>query len=801
MAEKACACNAPRAWHARWIEPAQPDVLDEPEFSLAQMFSGAKIEQEPPEKRLHPSRLLKRAFTLDAAAHGGIARATLRSCARGIYEAALNGERVSEDLYAPGYTSYAKLLEYQTYDVTGLVREGENVWCAVLADGWWAGRISTPGGSAQFGRRLAYLGELEVAYADGSVEYVGTDDAWRSSTGRWVYADLVIGEKQDLRLEQDGWQASADTEGWDAVAEIDYDGPAPTPESAEPVRVGATLAAASWWREGDAIIVDFGQVICGFVRLECVLGEGQELSLQHSEVLDKDGRFFMNIVGRNKDQRCVYVGRGRAEAEVLEPHFSCHGFRYVKIDGWDEAAQGAFDPTRICAKAVWSAMRPTGSITTSDSRLNKLLQNVLWSQRGNMVSIPTDCPQRERAGWTGDMQVFAPTSTFFMDTQAFIRRWLASVRADQCENGEVVDYSPAPRDFWANDSFTGSRSSAGWGDAIVMVPWTLYERYGDASVLAENYDAMVAWVDCCFEKAAGGKTGDDRYIWDTTFCYGDWMYPSEMMFGTHDPMQTSRNTADVFATAYLAHTAGLLAQVAGVLDHDGDAARYAELAANVRRAFAARFVNADGTLALAHELQGPYVIALAFDLVPAELRAAAAERLVELIHGNGDRLDCGFLSINYLLDALVDTGHADVAGALLMQDACPSWLYEVDHGATTMWENWGGISPTGEVATFSFNHYAFGCVADWVVRTVGGLATLEPGFRRFQVAPQVLGGLTSCSLAYDSAVGRIEVSWEAEPDASHGRLAVAVPAGAGAEVTLPNGARFSAAPGEHVYCW
>lgn len=775
-------------WHARWIEPIQPDVIEEPAFSLAQMFSGEVPAQEPPERRMHPSRLLKRVFSLDTAAHGRPVRATMRCTAHGIYEATVNGVPVSADLYAPGYTSYRGLLEYQTYDVTAAVCAAAPgapcVWSIVLADGWWAGRISTSGGSAQFGNRLAVLGEIEIAYADGAVEYVGTDEGFRSSTGRWVYADPVIGEKQDLRREVDGWQASTDVEGWAPIVAVGVEGPEPTAESCPPVRRGAELAPRAWWREDDAIVVDFGQVIAGFVRIECLLCEGGELHVRHSEVLDEHGRFLLNIVGRNKDQTCVYVGRGRED--VLEPHFSLHGFRYARITGWDEAVGVDFDPARITALAVWSAMRETGRIRTSDARLNRLLDNVLWSQRGNMVSIPTDCPQRERAGWTGDMQVFAPTSTFFMDTQAFIRRWLACVRADQRENGEVVDYSPAPRDFWEDESFTGSYSSAGWGDAIAMVPWTLYERYGDTSVLAENYDAMVRWHAFSMASAAEGKTGDDRFIWDTKFHYGDWMYPSEMIFGTHDPMTTARATKDVFATAFLARTSEVLARVAEVLGRADDAARFAADAESVRRAFAARFVREDGTMALERELQGPYVIALAFDLVPEELRARCAERLAELVHAAGNRLDCGFLSVPYLLDVLMRFGYEDLAGTLLMQGECPGWLYEVDRGATTIWENWAGVAPNGKVSEFSFNHYAFGCVADWVVRTVGGLSSVEPGYRVFSVAPRAVGGLTSCELAYESAAGRIEVAWRVDDGGAGGsRLEVTVPAGAKALVSLP----------------
>lgn len=833
----------PRSWHASWIEPEQPDVTEEPTFTLADMFeNGGKLpEQEPVEKRLHPSRLLKRVFDLPA---GEVVQATLYMTAHGVYEALINGTPVSADLLAPGYTSYASYLEYQTYDVTLLVRAGQpsNVWGVVLADGWWAGRIATPGDSCQFGNRLAVLGELEVVYADGSVVRVGTDDSFMSSTGKWVYADICIGEKQDLRLEEPGWAESADVEGWRPVGIVDEGFDNLRPQLAPPVRAGAELAVASWWREGDTFVIDFGQVLVGHVRLACRLGVGQELCLQHAEALDAAGRFFMNIQGRNKDQADVYVGRG--SDEVLEPHFTFHGFRYVRLSGWDAAVQGEFDPTRAVAVATWTDMRRTGHITTSDTRVNRLLDNVLWSQRGNMLAIPTDCPQRERAGWTGDAQVFAPTATFFMDVRSFLERWLECVKADQQDNGEVLDYSPAPRSYWACLDFTGVLSSAGWGDAIVLVPWTLYERYGDESALRSCYDAMLRWHEFCVGSAAGDKQGLDCFVWDTKFHYGDWMFPSYMMGAdAPGPMGTAKATADVVATAYLAHTTDTLAKVARALGDEGRVAELEEYAGCVRKAFTAQFFKGDGMLT--SEFQGPYVLALAFDMLPEGERQAVADRLAAMVRANGDKLDTGFLSVPYLFDVLGRFGYGELAERVFFQDGCPSWLYEVDRGATTIWESWAGIQPDGTVGAYSFNHYAFGCVADWFVRTVAGLSAKAPGFAEFEVVPHPMGGLTSCDVEYESAAGTIRVRWElgratwagvgeranelvaadatsarmaglatmvtggasAESvgsdaeDGSHGRMIVTVPAGARATLVTPSGKRVEASAGEHVVCW
>ncbi len=775
-----------RTWTAAWIEPKQESTTPEPAYSLYEMFvlHAEPPAWTPPETRLWPVKLMKRAFELTCGKE--VAHAELHMTARGVYQAYLNGELVSDTLFAPDYTSYDHLLMYQTYDVTGLVREGGNVWGVALADGWYAGRISQQGNGAQYGDRLSILGELEVTYTDGSVELVGTDEAWRSTTGKYVFSDIQIGEKQDLRLEDEAWALTSAAEGWDEVTEVAAPAAKIVGQVGPLVRRRQILDAVDAWAEGDAIVIDFGQVIAGRCRIECFLGEGQQIMLEHAEVLDAEGKFFMNIIGRNKDAVDLFVGRGRRE--VLEPDFTFHGYRYVRLTGWDEKIQGAFDPACIKAVVIYSDLREVGSIRTSDERVNRLLDNILWSQRGNMVSVPTDCPQRERAGWTGDIQVYAPTGCFFMDLREFLRRWLDQVMADQLPDGQVVDYSPATKDLFASGEFLGAISASGWGDAIVLVPWQLYREYGETEVLASCYDAMLRWHDFCVKSAAGAfleggeKEGDARYIWDTKFNYGDWMLPSYVMGNEGaGPIEAAHVTAPTIATAWLAHVSDVLADVSELLGHDDAAAEQRAYAAEVRRAFAERFWDGEK---LEADFQGCYVDALAFDLLPEGERAAAAERLVELIHANGDRLDTGFLSVSFLLDVLGDTGHEDVAETLLWQDACPSWLYEVDRGATTIWENWGAIAPDGTVGALSFNHYAFGCVGDWIVRKVGGLRLREPGWAEFDVAPAFVRGFTSCELSHETSRGTVRLSWSGA-EAGEREVHVEVPAGCRAHVLLP----------------
>lgn len=778
--------DAPKTWRARWIEPVQDDVTEEPPFSLADMFApGAKMpEQTPPEERLHPCPLLKRTFK----ARARVAKATLSITAHGLYQARINGEPVCDAVFTPDFTSYEKILMYQTYDVTDLVREGDNVWTVVLADGWWAGRIAVQGNSRQFGTRLALLGELELAYDDGTTEVVCTDGSFRCSTGKYVYADIQIGEKQDLRLERKGWDTEASCEGWQPVAEVAFGPERLVPQLGPQVVRRETLACARVWSEGDSLVVDFGQVIAGRIQITCALADGQVLTVEHAEVLDADGRFFRNIIGRNKDATDVFVGRGGIEA--LEPDFTFHGFRYARITGW----RGDFDPSCIKAVALRSDLDEVGCIETSDERVNRLVSNVLWSQRGNMLSIPTDCPQRERMGWTGDIQVFAPTGCFFMDLDLFLTRWLDQVMADQLDDGEIVDYSPMPASAREQAGFIGARSSAGWGDAVILVPWELYRQYGDSSVLERCYDAMLRWHEHCVESAAGEKDGDDRYVWDTAFHYGDWMLPSMLAAPDADPLDGARMTKDIVATCFLAHATDVLAEISDLLGHGKEADEQRAYAAHVRAAFPGRFYLGGGAMSV--ELQGCYVLPLAFDMLPEAERQAVADHLAEMVRANGDRLDTGFLSVPYLLDVLGRFGHGSLAEDLFWQSDCPSWLYEVDHGATTIWENWVNVAPDGTVGAFSFNHYALGCVAEWIVRHVGGLEITEPAYRRFEAAPHFIHGLSHVSLAHRIATGVVKVAWRSE-GGGH-RVDIEVPEGSEAHVVLPGVPERVCGPGSHV---
>ncbi len=779
-----------RSWTAHWIEPAQETVSREASYSLREMFIEGKQPPEPgaPETRLWPVHILKRAFKVEKP----LAKATLYMSARGLYGSTLNGAAVTDAIFTPDYTSYEHIIMYQVYDVTGLLREGVNVWGATLADGWFAGRISTQGNSAQYGDRLSLLGEIELVYEDGSSELVGTDSLWRSTTERYAYSDIQIGEKQDLRLADDAWAIVPETDGWDQVTVVAPPEAQIIEQEGPLVKRMRLLDACSCWQEGASTVVDFGQVIAGRVRLELDLAEGQEVVLEHSEVLSTEGKFFNNIIGRNKDALDVFVGRGRHE--VLEPEFTFHGFRYVRISG----LTAPLDPAAVHAVVIYSDLPKTGSLVTSDERVNRLLSNIEWSQRGNILSIPTDCPQRERSGWTGDIQVYAPTGCFFMDLKGFLMRWLDQVMADQLPDGQVIDYSPATKDEFDSGEFLGSISSAGWGDAIVLVPWALYREYGDLEPLKRCYDAMIRWNDFCVKSAAEGKADmqdESPFIWDTKFHYGDWMLPSFLMGpDAKGPIAAAQVTGPLVATCFLAHTSEVLSRVSELLGHTERAAQERAYAQCVRSAFARRFSDGCGKLSV--EYQGCYVLALAFDMLPEEERPAAAAHLVQMIADNGYRLDTGFLSIPYLLDVLGDWGYGDVAEKVFWQKDCPGWLYEVDRGATTIWENWAGVAPDGTVGAHSFNHYAFGCVGDWMVRKIGGLAIRQPGYKEFDVAPLFPAGLDFAELEHETPCGRISVAWHRAEDGLV-KVSVCVPEGCVAHVALPGQDERELGPGDY----
>ncbi|MEU4560174.1 family 78 glycoside hydrolase catalytic domain [Actinoplanes sp. NPDC023936] len=713
-------------------------------------------------------------------ARGVVARARLYATALGLYEAFVNGERAGDAELTPGATSYAETLYAQVNDVTAALRPGPNTIEIRLSDGWYRGKNGTWRKPGAWGPLTAARAELHLRYADGATEVIRTDGAWTARPGVIVAADLMDGQTTDFTASP----ADPVPVLVDAVtaAPIDWS-PAP------PVRCVQELPAVSVRQlAGDVWIADFGQNASGWVRLRDTGPAGTRTVIDHGEHLDKAGDLTTAHLDSARPgqppipfvQRDEVVSDGRS---VFEPRHTVHGFRYARFNR---------DPGDVVMRVVHTDLRRTATFTCDDDDLNRLHEVADWSFRSNAVDIPTDCPTRERLGWTGDYQVFVPTASRLYDVDGFSRKWLRSVRDDQLADGRIVNTSPdhARLKTIPNPEADHITGSAGWGDAIVHVPWVLYETYGNRQVLAENYDAMTRWVDWALGKARDAhhpSRSPNPFIWDGTFHWGEWLEPGDRGPAA-DPMAWFMKDKGEVGTAYLFRSVHTLARISEIL---GRPAGYAEIAERIRAAWQSEF------LGTGLRTQAACVRALAFDLVPETRRAEIADRLVGLIRDADWHLGTGFLSTADLLPVLADTGHADVAYRLLFQRTTPSWLGMLDRGATTIWEEWDGVDADG-TASASLNHYSKGAVVRFLHTHVLGLRQ-APGsvaWERFVVAPLPDQRVTRANGSFDSPQGLITVSWRVDGDAL--LVDVEVPPGATAELVLPGGRRVSAGPGRHV---
>ena len=770
-------------WQASWVEPGH----------MPEGAAGAR-----------PAALLRLEFDVDRP----VVAARLHATAQGIYEAYLNAQRVGDAELTPGYTQYDARLQVQTFDITASVSEGRNALGVVLADGWFRGQTGVTRAADQWGTRLALLAQLQLEHADGSLTVVGSGPGWRSGAGHVLAADLIEGEHWDLGRLPRGWDAPGfDDAGWDDVTVVEHgyaglvDSPAPPVrrvEELEPVSITTLPSGVQ--------VVDLGQNINGWLRLTDLGPAGTTITLTHGEALAADGDVTVENLKPDlpflphplpAGQVDVVVSAG-IPGDVFEPRRTTHGFRYVRIEGHP----GELTTGDVRGVVVHSDLRRTGWFACSDERVGRLHEAAVWSFRDNACDIPTDCPHRERHGWTGDWQLFVPTAAFLYDVAGFSTKWLRDVAADQWADGTVANVSPTPRTEGRDGPIAFLNGSAGWGDAAVIVPWEIYRAYDDTQVLAELWPTMVRWLDRAERMAREDRHPEraarrpepaphERYLWDTGFHWGEWLEPGEGP-GPMDQF-VAADKGDV-ATAFFAHSAGLMARIAALIGGDDDAARYAALAENARAAWQAEYIDDEGRLT--PDTQANHVRALAFDLVPDELRAAVADRLVELIRKADTHLGTGFLATPYLLPVLADTGHLDVAYELLLRDDEPSWLLMTDRGATTVWERWDGVNDDG-VPHESLNHYSKGAVISFLHRYTAGIELVEPAYRRFRVRPRPGGGLTSAEAAHESPYGRIQSAWRIDGDAFE--LSIVVPAGTSAEVVLPDGSVDGAGPGTHTY--
>jgi alpha-L-rhamnosidase len=774
----------PEDWQASWVEPGK-------------MPEGNKGHR--------PAALLRFEFDVERP----VAAARLHATSHGIYEAILNGERVGDAELTPGYTQYDARLQVQTYDVTSSLGQGRNALGVVLADGWFRGQVGLTRAADQWGTRLALLAQVHLVYEDGTVTVVGTGPGWRSGFGHVVAADLIEGERWDLRRLPRGWDKPGFDDGaWDDVIMVQHGFAGLVDSPAPPVRRVEEIAPVSITRlEHGRQVVDVGQNINGWVRLSDLGPSGTTITLTHAEWLAGDGDVTVENLEPDMPFLPHRLSAGQVDSVVsagvpsdkFEPRRTTHGFQYVRVEG--HPADLTVDDVR--GVVVHTDMRRTGWFSCSDERINRFHDAAVWSMRDNACDIPTDCPHRERHGWTGDWQLYVPTAAFLYDVAGFSTKWLRDVAADQWPDGTVANISPTPRHEGRDGPIAALNGSAGWGDAVVIVPWELCRAYGDLQILDEMWPTMVRWLKRAERMAreqrhpsrverSAAPAPHERYLWDTGFHWGEWLEPGDVSAADLDSFRNA-DKGDV-ATAFFAYSARLMAGIAALLDKDDDAARYAELSGHARAAWQAEYLGADGRLT--PDTQANHVRALAFDLVPQRLRSTVAERLVELIRKADTHLGTGFLATPYLLPVLADTGHLDVAYELLFQDSEPSWLVMVERGATTVWEHWDGVSAAG-VPSESLNHYSKGAVISFLHRYVAGIQLLEPAYRRFRIRPQPGGGLTSAEAAHESPYGRIESAWRSDGDAFE--LRIVVPAGTEAEIVMPDGRIETAPPGEHTF--
>ena len=738
-----------------------------------------------PDQDFDGAPLLRREFQLETG-HGDVATATLHATAHGVFEAWLNGQAVSDDVLSPGWSSYEWRLRYRSYDVTGLLQP-TSVLGFALGNGWFRGRLGWAGGRNYYGSELGAWAQLEVTFADGHVQRVVTDQEWTAGPSAVLANDLYDGQRIDARRYSDAWlQPGFDAPDWVGVHTGDLDVTTLTPYIGPPVRRQAELAPIQVWTSpAGKTLVDFGQNLVGWVRVRVSGPAGTEVTLRHAEVLEHDELGVRPLRTALNTDTFVLSGSD----DVFEPTFTFHGFRYVEVEGWPgELAEGA-----LTAVVVSSDLQRIGEFACSDDLLNQLHSNAVWGTVGNFLDVPTDCPQRdERLGWTGDIAAFAPSAAFLFDVDGFLRDWLRDLDAEQRAADGMVGYVIPDVLKYVNKenpkatSFPAPESTAVWSDAAVWVPWALWQAYGDTQVLADQFDSMAAHL------RRVGTLLSPTGLWDTGFQFGDWLDP------TAPPESPILAKADsgVVATACLYRSATLVAQAAAVLGRD-DQAEFEALASRTRNAFNAHYVSDDGRIT--SDAVTVYSLAIAFGLLDDPVRSLAGDRLAELVAEGGYRIQTGFAGTPFVTDALTITGHLEDAYRLLLERECPSWLYPVTMGATTVWERWDSMLPDGTInpgQMTSFNHYALGAVVDWMHRTLGGLAPLEPGYAKVLVAPQPGGGITWARTALQTRHGRVAVSWSSEgPDGL--QVDVELPSGVSALVRLPDGTEREVGAGRH----
>ena len=706
-------------WKAKWIEPGYVE-----------------------DTVMRPSPLFRKEFL----ANKKVVSATAYITAHGLYEAEINGQQVGDAYLTPGWTSYKNRLQYQVYDVKTLLKNGANAIGVTLGNGWYRGIIGFGNNINVYGKDIALLFQMNITYSDGSTDTVISNDSWKSSAGAIRYDEIYNGETIDVRKEKKGWTLPGyDDAKWSGVTIADYSKDVLLATYNEPVKKHETFKPVRIFKtpKGEQVI-DFGQNLVGWVVVKVKGNAGDTITISHAEVLDKEGNFYTTNLREAKAQD-NYILKG-GEEETFEPHFTWHGFRFIKVEGYPDVLK----PENFTAVALYSDMALTGTFTSSNPLINQLQHNIQWGQKGNFLDVPTDCPQRdERLGWTGDAQVFSRTATFNMNVNNFFAKWLKDVAADQT-NGNVPFVVP-------NVLGEGAGGSAGWADVATIIPWNLYLAYGDKRVLEDQYNSMKAWVEYMHRKSKND-------LWNTGFHFGDWLF-----YRPEDDNDGRAAVTDKYliAQCFYAHSTQLVINAAKALGKEDDVVTYTALLQKIKDAFLKEYMTPNGRLVSG--TQTAYVLALNFDMLPESLRTQAAARLADNVKSYNNHLTTGFLGTPYLCHVLTRFGYDSIAYKLLLQETYPSWLYPVKMGATTIWERWDGIKPDSTFETpgmNSFNHYSYGAIGDWMYRSMAGIDTYEdgPGYKHIKIKPHIGGNFTNASASLKTYYGKLSSGWKVEND-------------------------------------
>ncbi len=739
-----------RAAAAAWFETG----IFDPQRFRAQMITHDLSAEET------ACPVFYRTFSL----RGPVKKACIYATAHGVYELYLNGGRVGDAYMAPGWTSYHKRLQYQYYDITEYLREENRVGMCV-GNGWYKGILSFDCKPNRYGDRVAAFAEIHIWYADGTKEVVATDETWKVQTGAIRYSEIYMGETQDTNSPEIREAA---------VRTVSFDKAVLTAQENEPVRVTQRIAAGEVFTDPQGnTVVDFGQNITGLVEVKIRGRKGQKICIHHAEALDRDGVFYPDTL-RTAISHDTYILNG--QEQVLMPHFTFHGFRYIAVDGVEEVKKEMFT-----ACVMHSDMEKTGSFVCSNEKVNRLQSNISWSLRDNFFDIPSDCPQRdERLGWMGDAQVFSWTAAFNRNTALFFTKWMRDVAAESSLEKGVPHVVP---------DIQGTYSSAAWSDAAVIIPWVVYQTYGDVRILEESWQCMHEWVDYIADKT------NENGLWMTNYQYGDWLALDR------EEGESSVGATDVYlvANACYLYVTDLVRRTARVLGKREEEQFYQALYERTLASFREEYYTARGRIV--SETQTGCVLSLHFHLAREKDRQRILQALMENIENHKNHLTTGFVGTPYLCHALSDNGAHDLAGLLFLREDYPSWLYAVKMGATTVWERWNGIYPDGTMphpGLNSMNHYANGAVGDWMYRKIGGINQLEAGYRRFYIRPMFVRGIEEARTELETPYGKIVSAWTCRDRKI--RVEVSVPANTTALVYLPERADVQeVGSGDYVY--